>query len=156
MPREMSGAFGPHAFIPFRFCGQGAFSLPRISDFLIPMDFRGKTRKMIWHILGSKKEEAWRILRVLERCPIPDSKVTRSWRRDGFRDEAGPKRSERSHPAAVKLPVAGDVTASGWSRSEVYGAVASCGRKVTRSWRRGGFRDEAGPKRTELYLFIGI
>jgi len=68
---------------------------------------------MIWHILGSKKEEAWRILRVLERCPIPDSKVIRSWRRGGFRDEAGPERSERSHPVTERLLAADDVSASG-------------------------------------------
>jgi len=42
-----------------------------------------------------------------------DSTVTRNGRRDGFRDEAGPERSERSHPAAERLLVAGDVTASG-------------------------------------------
>jgi len=33
-----------------------------------------------------------------------DSTITRNGRRDGFRDEAGPERSERSHPAAEKAP----------------------------------------------------
>jgi hypothetical protein len=32
---------------------------------------------MIWHILGSEKLEAWRILRVLHMCLIPDAEPKR-------------------------------------------------------------------------------